>query len=113
MHCYFTQGQAWVLGCMREACKWFRRLEGLIAHRLTLTDAIFVDLAIVSTGYDNTVLHKVIAKIWEHENHFNKVKKEEQDNQTGCKQAVSLARLCKTLYLEVKLKVSALFYFIY
>ena len=34
---------------------------------------IFIDLAIISIGYDNTVLTKVTAEIWTQQHHFPKI----------------------------------------
>lgn len=45
------------------------RLGELIVHLQTLKHIIFVDLAIISIGYDNTVLPKVIANLGTLRNH--------------------------------------------
>ncbi len=45
----------------------------------------FIFIALVFIGYDNTVLTKVIAEIWERYNKVQQGKKHEQsDNQRSC-----------------------------
>lgn len=57
--------------------------------------------------YDNAVLTRLTAEIWEHGDIRRKKSDDEQpDDQADCKQAKSLSRFLKPLYLVVKLKVS-------
>lgn len=58
---------------------------------------MFIVLAINSKSYDNIVLSKVIYELW------NTVRN--MSSQT-IRQVLNQSRLCKSLYLEVKQKVS-------
>lgn len=67
---------------------------------------VFLVLAIISFGYINIVVTEVIAEIWERVDiPTTKVcaaRYMRSDDETGCKQASSLARLPKAHYLEAR-----------
>ncbi len=71
---------------------------------------MFVVMAIISIGYDDTTLTKVSAEIWEHSiiAKSHGARNEQSNGHTSCKQANSLERLSKALYFKLKPKVAKL-----